>query len=63
MEKEKKKKKKESEGEGEGEEEEERVVIYLGTYKTPEDAAQAYNAAAVKYFGEFAQLNVIPKKD
>lgn len=30
-----------------------------GTYNTPEDAAQAYNQLAVKYFGEYAKLNVI----
>ena len=31
--------------------------VYLGDYFTPEDAARAYDAAAVKYHGEFAQLN------
>jgi hypothetical protein len=30
-----------------------------GCYVTKEDTAKAYNAAAVKYFGEFAQLNEI----
>lgn len=29
----------------------------LGCYKTPEEAAAAYDAAAVKYFGEFAATN------
>jgi hypothetical protein len=27
------------------------------------DAAKAYNSAAQKYHGEFAQLNVIPKEN
>jgi hypothetical protein len=30
---------------------------YLGKYKTPEEAAKAYDEAALKYFGEFACLN------
>jgi hypothetical protein len=33
--------------------------IHLGYYKTKEDAAKAYNAAAIKYHGEFANLNKI----
>jgi hypothetical protein len=33
--------------------------IYLGYYIDPIDAARAYNAAAIKYFGEFANLNII----
>lgn len=32
---------------------------HLGYYERPEDAAVAYNEAAVKYFGEFARLNKI----
>lgn len=31
--------------------------IYLGMYLTEEEASEAYNNAATKYFGEFASLN------
>ena len=34
-------------------------TIYLGYYIDPIDAARAYNTAAIKYFGEFANLNKI----
>lgn len=30
---------------------------YLGRYQFIEDAAKAYDSAAIKYFGEFARLN------
>jgi len=31
--------------------------IYIGVYASLEDAAKAYNKAAIKYHGEFARLN------
>ncbi len=34
-------------------------TIHVGTYKTPEEAALAYNEAARIYYGEFARLNNI----
>jgi hypothetical protein len=37
--------------------------VNLGYYKNINDAAKAYNYAALKYHGEFAQLNVIPKEN
>ena len=35
----------------------------LGSYINLIDAARTYNAAALKYYGEFAKLNVIPKEN
>lgn len=37
--------------------------ISLGYHSTPELAAEEYNRAALKYFGEFASLNVIRETD
>ncbi len=37
--------------------------VPLGYFDNPTDAARAYNAGAIKYFGEFAHLNVIPQEE
>jgi hypothetical protein len=34
---------------------------YIGSYKTAENAAKAYDEAAIEYFGEFARLNFPPR--
>lgn len=35
--------------------------ICLGAFYDEADAAKAYNEAALKYFGEFSRLNIIPQ--
>lgn len=40
-----------------------RKIIHLGHFENIIDAAKAYNEAAVKYFGKFAVLNVIPEEN
>jgi len=34
--------------------------IWLGYFLVEEDAAHAYNNAALEYFGEFARINPLP---
>ncbi len=35
------------------------TLYYLGMFKTAEEAAVAYNVAAIEYFKEFATLNIL----
>lgn len=34
-------------------------LIHLGMFIDPKEAASAYNSAAIKYFGDFAYINVV----
>lgn len=34
-------------------------IVYIGVYFNKEDAAKAYNEAAIKYHGDFAKLNEV----
>lgn len=34
-------------------------IKYMGCFKSEIEAAKAYNDAAIKYFGEFARLNIL----
>jgi len=40
-----------------------RKPIHLGSFSTAEEAALAYNRAAVLYFGQFAKLNVVKSEN
>lgn len=35
--------------------------VFLGFFRNQETAARAYNRAAIKYYGEYANLNSLPK--